>query len=110
MQPIKNVNQLNERIKFIKVVPNNGPEQGSDIEELFYSCWTFVKTSTINDVKNSLGTVYEDTLNFVIRYNPDVVITNKHFVVWNGLRYGIVKINPDTGEKKFNVIIAKKTL
>lgn len=109
MQPIKNINQMNERINFIKVVANDGPEQGDDIEEVLYSCWAFVKTSTINDIKNSLGTVYEDTLNFVIRYSTEVELTNNLFISWKGERYNIVKINPDTGEKKYNLIVAKKT-
>lgn len=107
MSIIKNVRQLNELITFKKVVPKSGPEVGYDSKELF-SCWTHVRTQRIRDVKQWQGTLFENTIDFIIRYQQPQPIDNSMTVVWQGNEYNIVEINPDTGSKEFTVIVCKK--
>ena len=108
MSLIKNVNELNERITFMKKEPNPGPEPGETEIELF-SCWAKIKTQFIKDVKDYEGTAFEDTVEVVIRQIQDYEIDNTMVVKWQGKSYSIIKINPDYAYKEYMVIVVKVT-
>ena len=108
MPLINNINQLNDRIDIISKQPSDGPEPG-EVETTLFSCWTYVKTRTLNDIKSSTGTIFEDTIDFVIRYDQKQEITSKMMVKWKNSTYEIIKVNPDSGNKQYTVIVAKET-
>lgn len=109
MPIIKNINELNERVMFIKMQPNDGPEPGDEEEKEVFSCWAKIRTQNIKDVKSDYDTYYQDTMEIVIRQIQDHKITNDMAMKWNGDRYDIIKINPDNAFKEFMVLLVKKT-
>lgn len=109
MPLIKNINQFNDRIDIQE--KTSGQNEDGEIVTSWKkvgSLWTYVKTRTLNDIKTSAGSTYQDTINFVIRYDQDLTIKRDSRIVWKGNKYEIVKINPDTGMKEFTVIVAKE--
>lgn len=107
MPIIKNKNQLNERITFCVEGDSSGPEPtGGELEELF-SCWCYVKGNTIRDIKENYSTLFEGTMNFVIRYRQREEINNTMQIKYKDKLHNIVAINADGGEKEYIVIIAK---
>lgn len=109
MPIIKNVNELNERIDVITVKPKPGPMPGEDVETIIFSCWAKIRTQNIRDVKEMAGTTYEDTLEIVIRQDQKQPITTKMKIGWQGLRYNVVKVNPDTALKEYMVLLVRQT-
>lgn len=103
---IDNVNQLNDRINIIFKQVGDGPDTGED-KILLFSCWTYEKKRTLKGIKDSTGTLYEDTINFVIRYDQVEEVTNKMIVSWKNKSSDIINVNPDSGDKKFTIIVAK---
>lgn len=107
MPIIKNKVQLNERITFVKMVPSGGFEPGEDEESEVFTCWCNVKTNTIRDIKTDIGTRFEGTVNFIIRYQQIAAIDNKMKIRFHEKLYDIVTINEDSSDKEYNVIIGK---
>lgn len=109
MPIIKNINELNERIDVITVKPSSGPMPGEDVEAILFSCWAKIRTQNIKDVKEMAGTTYDDTLEIVIRQDQKKTITTKMKIDWQGNRYSVVKVNPDTAFKEYMVLLVKQT-
>lgn len=107
MPIINNVNELNERITFIQMVPNDGPEPGEGVEKEVFSCWAKVRTAYIKDVKASAGTDFEDTIEIVIRQQQKEPVKNDMQIKWQGKYYDIVETSPDYAEKAYMVLVIK---
>lgn len=107
MPIIKNKVQLNERITFVEMKPKSGPEPGEDEEREVFSCWCYIKGNTIRDIKTDLGTIFEGTVNFIIRYQQQAPITNKMKIRFRNKLYNIVTINEDSSDKDFTVVMGK---
>lgn len=107
MPLIKNVNELNDRITIIKIESGSGPDPSDETETELFSCWAKIRTQNIKDVKDYKGTAFEDTTDIVIRQIQKQPITNKMMVKWQGKKYNIVKINPDTAFKEYMVLVVK---
>ncbi|MCM6869517.1 phage head closure protein [Enterococcus faecium] len=108
MPIIKNINELNERIDVITVKTKPGPMPGEDVETIIFSCWAKIRTQNIKDVKEMAGTTYDDTLEIVIRQDQKKKITTKMLVGWQGNKYNVVKVNPDTAFKDYMVLLVKQ--
>lgn len=107
MPIIKNKVQLNERITFVEMKPNDGPEPGEVEEREVFSCWCYIKGNTIRDIREQHGTIYEGTVNFVIRYQQQEEINNKMQIRFHNKLYNIVTINEDSSDKDFTVVMGK---
>lgn len=108
MPIIKNIKELNERIDVITVKPSSGPMPGEDVETLLFSCWAKIRTQNIKDVKELAGTTYDDTLEIVIRQDQKETVTTKMKIDWQGNRYNVVKVNPDTALKEYMVLLVRQ--
>lgn len=108
MPLIKNVNELNERITFFSI-EDSGPDPGQGTVTEVGSCWAKIRTQFIKDIKEFAGTIYEDTIEIVIRQYQNFDIKNNLEIRWKGKSYNIVKINPDTTAKEYMVLLVKKT-
>ena len=108
MPIINNVNELNERISFFSI-EDDGPEPGSGTPTEVGSCWAKIRTQYVKDIKDYAGTAFEDTVEIVIRQYQNFEIKNDMELKWGRNKYNIVKINPDTSQKEFLVLIVKKT-
>lgn len=103
------IGQMKSRIEIFGITVSQN-EYG-DIEKnrtKILSCWCDIKTQYLKDVTATVGTILENTINFVIRHQKEIVITNDMEVVHNGVTYQIVQIQNDIQYKKFDVLIAKR--
>ncbi|MFG3614377.1 phage head closure protein [Rummeliibacillus stabekisii] len=103
------IGQMKSRIDFygIKIIR----DEYGDTEKVrtkVYSCWADIKTQYLKDVTATIGTMLENTINFVIRHQKDIAITNDMEIVHEGITYQIVQIQNDIQYKKFDTIIAKR--
>lgn len=61
MPLIKNTNELNDHITFIKIESVNGPDPSDETETELFSCWLKIKIRAQN-IKDYKGTTFEDTM------------------------------------------------
>ena len=61
MPLIKNTNELNDHITFIKIESVNGPDPSDETETELFSCWVKIKIHAQN-IKDYKGTTFEDTM------------------------------------------------
>lgn len=106
---INNINQLNERIK-VESKEKHKNEDGEMVTEWVEkgSCWCHVKTRKLYDVKTSAGTAYEDAVHFVVRFDLPFNVTKGMRIICKKEKYEVFKVNLDTGNKEFSLIIAKQ--
>ncbi|ACN86327.1 head-tail adaptor protein [Enterococcus phage EFAP-1] len=72
------------------------------------SIWCSVKEQYFKDYKESLGTVLEDTTNFIIRYEQHFQIDNSMRVVYNGVNYDIVQVLEGSFQRDFTTLVCKR--
>lgn len=99
---------LSERITFIEK-KNDKDKLGGNIviDTVVFTCWASVQSQFLNEVKSTIGTILEDTLTFIIRYQQVAAIKNTMKIEWSNETYEIVKINRGVARKDFTTIIAK---
>lgn len=99
---------LSERITFIEK-KNDKDKLGGNIviDTVVFTCWASVRSQFLNEVKSTIGTILEDTLTFIIRYQQVAAIKNTMKIEWSNETYEIVKINRGVARKDFTTIIAK---
>lgn len=102
------ISKFNKRIKLI--VGSSVPiqdEYGDWIEgqEEVVECWAAVKEQYASDIKNTVGTVLEDSVQFLVRLRE---VSNDAEIEWNGNRYEIIKVVGDPLNNKHTTIYAKK--
>lgn len=107
MPIIKNKVQLNERITFVEMAPSSGPEPGEVEEREIFSCWCYIKGNTIRDIREQHGTIYEGTINCIIRHKQISAIDNKMRIRFKNRLYNIVAINKDNSSKDYTVVVCK---
>ena len=61
MPLIKNTNELNDHITFIKIESVNGPDPSDETETELFSCWVKIKIRAQNN-KEYKGTSFEVTM------------------------------------------------
>ena len=61
MPLIKNTNELNDHITFIKIESVNGPDPSDETETELFSCWVKIKIRAQNS-KDYKGTTFEVTM------------------------------------------------
>ncbi|MFZ2408740.1 MAG: hypothetical protein WAW65_04510 [Lactococcus raffinolactis] len=61
MPLIKNTNELNDHITFIKIESVNGPDPSDETETELFSCWVKIKIGAQN-IKDYKGTTFEVTM------------------------------------------------
>ena len=61
MPLIKNTNELNDHITFIKIESVNGPDPSDETETELFSCWVKIKIRAQN-IKDYKGTTFEVTM------------------------------------------------
>ncbi|EUJ34270.1 phage head closure protein [Brochothrix campestris] len=88
---------------------NDKDELGGNIviDTVVFSCWSSVQSQFLNEIKSTIGTVLEDTLTFIIRYQQIAEVKNNMKIVFDGETYEIVKITKGVSRKDFTTIIAK---
>ncbi|WP_025726783.1 phage head closure protein [Heyndrickxia ginsengihumi] len=108
MKRLTNAGQMNQRVEFYKV--EKSKDDWGDITEqdvLVFSCWANIRTQFLKEIQATIGTVLENTITFIIRYQQAQPITNDMTIVHNGMRYGIIQINQDLQNKEFTTVICK---
>lgn len=67
-----------------------------------------VKEQYFKDYKESLGTVLEDTTNFIIRYEQQFQIDNSMRVVYKGVNYDIIQVLEGSFQRDFTTLVCKR--
>lgn len=109
MSSFTSIGNMRSHIDMFKV--ENIRDEYDDITKVrtkVYSCRCDIKTQYLKDIQANIGTSLENTLNFVIRHQTKVNITNDMEIEHNGIVYQIVQIQNDIQYKKFDTIIAKR--
>lgn len=108
MPLVTSISQLNEPITFVSYTMGvvNGVPVNNKREEHF-TAWALVLNQYLSEVKGTIGTKLENTITFVVRYDQPETILSSWRIEWQGTQYNIVKLTPDTAQKKWTTIIAK---
>ncbi|MGY3748492.1 phage head closure protein [Vagococcus acidifermentans] len=108
MPLIKNINELDQRIKFQKYKSYQN-EDGEIVKELVVigECWCKIKSQLLKEYQAMVGTVLEDTVNFVIRSHQSFAIDHTMAILYKGQSYDIVRSMPDATDKEYAVIVAR---
>ncbi|MEZ0117818.1 UNVERIFIED_ORG: SPP1 family predicted phage head-tail adaptor [Heyndrickxia coagulans] len=109
MKKLTNAGQMKQRIGFYKVEKKKD-SWGEVVEQnvLVLECWAAIRTQYLKEIQATIGTVLENTITFIIRYQQAKPITNDMTVVHDKRRYEIVQINPDLQNKEFTTVICKE--
>lgn len=103
------ISDLNQRISFKqKTVSKDEYGQAVEVFETVFSCWASIQTQYLSDLKASMGTILEGTLNFIVRYQQIMEITNDMKIEWHGKLYEIVTITKGEFKQDFTTIVAKE--
>lgn len=103
------VSKFNKRIGFYetKKVPNDVGDLVTK-EVLLFECWCAVKEQYASDVKNTIGTVLEDTVTFMIRSANPNKPHNKQTLKYKNDSYNIIKITEDPLNNTHTTVYAKR--
>ncbi|WP_440615102.1 phage head closure protein [Bacillus subtilis] len=101
--------RLNTPISFIRV-KNGKDENGenSEVKETLFWCFAEIKNQKLRDKVATLGTVFEDTITFIVRYEQPMKITNDMKVLYDGELYDIEDVLPNSRKKDMKDIVVKK--
>jgi SPP1 family predicted phage head-tail adaptor len=72
------------------------------------TCWASVRNQTLSEMKSNIGTSLEDTITIVIRYKQVHEIKNEDVILFQNLKYKILKLNKEDIKKEYITIIAKR--
>lgn len=100
---------LRERITFVKlekIKDGKGQVKTTEVEK--FSCWSSVRSMMLKDKVASVGTILENTITFVIRYQQKDAIKNDYQIKWQNKTFNILSIDEGYFKKDFTTIIAKE--
>lgn len=101
--------RFDKRISFVKIVATKDPVSFENTEkpEVVFSCFAELIKQTLRDVRNSLGTVYEDTIQFNVRQIQRFEIKNDMKILFEDRLYSIEDILPTSKRIDLQTIVAK---
>lgn len=100
--------QMKDRISFIKKVQKkNDFGELKTTEVVLFSCWSELKEQLLKEYKATIGTVLEDSVTFMIRFEVAQKVTNDMKIKHRKKTYEVIKIMPDVTDKKFSCVVAK---
>ncbi|WP_017696956.1 phage head closure protein [Bacillus subtilis] len=101
--------RLDTPISFIRI-KNGKDENGenSEVKETLFWCFAEIKNQKLRDKVATLGTVFEDTITFIVRYEQPMKITNDMKVLYDGELYDIEDVLPNSRKKDMKDIVVKK--
>lgn len=101
---------LNKRIEFIKTEESQDDYgQTKTVETTVYSCWACLYTQSIKQTQETVGTVLEGSVNFVVRKNHTYTPNTVDQIKYNGKRYDIIQINGDSSTYPDFITVVAKT-
>lgn len=105
-----NLNRLNKRIQFIRLSEGQD-EYGKPTEEVvkLYSCWASLYTQSVKQNFESVGTVLEGSVTFIIRNNKTYTPKTDDNIRFNGIVYDIVQVNDVSSNYKDYLTVVAKT-
>lgn len=107
--PLIPTQRLDKRISIMKQTKHkNENYEWVTAWEVDRTIWCSVKTQYFRDYQETLGTVLEDTINFIVRFDQRKPITNDLRVQYNGVNYEIVNVLEGTYINDFTTIVAKR--
>lgn len=106
--PLIPTQRLDKRISIMKKTQHkNENYEWVTSWEIDRTIWCSVKTQYFRDYEKALGTVLENTVNFIVRFDQSKPITNDLRVQYNGQNYEIIDVLEGTYIRDFTTIIAK---
>lgn len=107
--PKMRTGKLNVPIVFYEKKDEKGPS-GQPVEILVetHRSHCAYKQQFIRDLKNDIGTIFENTTEVFIRNKQAIPITNDLIVMIRNVRYEIVVFNPDDATNQFALLSLKE--
>lgn len=108
---MRELKELNTRIQFHGMVPNEGPEAGEGSSGVVYECWAGIDSFSVKDFDES--TVENVTL-FIRDPRGSFVPSNKHSIsimnpLYEGKLYNVKMAQPDFKNSQFINIATELT-
>lgn len=102
---------LRERISFINMI-EDVDKYGRPIskEEEIFQCWASARSQMLKDKIASIGTVLENTITFIIRFEQVAKLQNTMKISWNNKKFEIISIDEGYFKRDFTTIIAKEVV
>lgn len=100
---------LRERISFIDIA-EDVDKYGRPIqkEAEIFQCWASVRSQMLKDKISTIGTVLENTITFIIRFEQVAKLQNTMKIKWNNKKFEIISIDEGYFKRDFTTIIAKE--
>ncbi|MDA7025049.1 phage head closure protein [Bacillus sp. CLL-7-23] len=102
--------RLNTRISFVHKKNGKDPVSRENIEilETLFSCWAEIREQKLREKLSTAGTVLENSITFIIRYQQIKKATNHMHVLHNDELYEIKDILPNSQDKDLINVIAER--
>lgn len=107
---ISRTGKLNRRLTFEKRNGYTAGVNGQQIPkwESVFSCWFANKQKFVKELKNEIGTVFENTRTIIIRQKQKKEVQIDWRIVIDKQPFEIIEMNPDIEIEGFQVLIIKK--
>lgn len=107
---ISRTGKLNKRLTFEQRNGHTAGVNGQQVSnwESVFSCWFANKQKFVKELKNEIGTVFENTRTIVIRQKQKQEVQSDWRVVIDKQPFEIIEMNPDVENEDFQVLIIKK--
>lgn len=107
---ISRTGKLNKRLTFEQRNGHTAGVNGQQVPkwESVFSCWFANKQKFVKELKNEIGTVFENTRTIVIRQKQKQEVQSDWRIVINNQNFEIMEVNPDIENDDFQVLIIKK--
>lgn len=112
---MRSLNDLNTRIQFLGMQPNDGPEAGEEVSGVVYECWASVDTVWMKDREQAKTNGTLEDLNLFIRDTRGTFIpSNTHSInilspLYEGRVYDVKSVQPDLKDRHFIDIVAGRS-
>ncbi|NPC94795.1 phage head closure protein [Bacillus sp. WMMC1349] len=102
--------RLNTRVSFVHKKNGKDPVSRENIEilETLFSCWAEIREQKLREKLSTVGTIYENSITFIIRYQQIKKVTNNMHVLHHDELYEIKDILPNSQDQDLINVFAEK--
>lgn len=107
MAKFTHVGRFRDRVQFKSIQSIQGEWGLEETEVIIGSYYCELRSQNLTEAQKNIGTVLEDTLTLIIRYQEGLNIESDMVATVNGVTYEVIKHTPDISRKQFDTIILR---